>query len=1069
MTMIFVLNAGAQDWNMGQYNIQRNGFSPSSAPDTENLLWSFQALAGITAQPVIVNGKVYIGSDDKRMYCLDTETGNVVWQYETTYGGGAPISSTATVVDGKVYFSVYGPDYGTYCLDAETGSLIWRVNIGTYASPIVAEGKLYTKTNNRIYCLDAQTGTYLWENNSFSGLRNSFSMNNGKLYMIQSSDGLFLHCVEAATGTVLWSVTLDESGGANYPVIVDGKIYLSFNNQVACLNENDGSVVWNFGPTGGYLTTPVVAYGKVYFKDQLGLYCLDAATGVSLWDPPIYVYVSPGLIVADNKVYLGTQVTGDHSLKCFDAETGALHFSSSLNHYGFAPAVADGKVYIASFDGTLYCYGAPDTDGDGVPDDLDNCDNTPNPGQEDFDGDGVGDVCDTEYLIDPGDYAGDYYLIRPWTEVTGPFRGTQMFDLDPHQWFLAFGSLSYHPASFYVESDGSVTIHPDSLDKLSVAGEQNNIVLFNNILVRIARGNYGKTLIDYENKDYVDNNDPIKGYWEIYGVVEPQHDDFDVTLIPGVRWDISLGRHSGMCSFAFYVDQAGQFEMHENNLNSATGSFDADGVPTLTFNTVDIAVNYPGGFSGKWAIYLDVIPWQEDDGSPEDNYITLVPDVTGYYNGYIYSWFATECGFKLDGEGNVIPREYSWGGHPITGGNLEITFNTMPIYIDAVDYCGSWQILRNIYPASTGNETLNLAVGARYRALIGSAGYFDFLVTDTGMVQDIQAIGSTQAVPATGGEQTLSFNTVPISVDMGDFPYSWQLRGVLSCPEPDFIVVPGLTYSWWAWWAHETVINYFTVDEVEGACTVDPSTIEVELGDVIYEITVSCGLPDIDGDGVADDVDNCPAIPNGDQLDQDDDGIGDACDDDLDGDGVLNVPDNCEDIFNPDQSDLDGDEIGDACDDDDDGDSVPDSEDNCNQIPNTDQADNDSDDLGDVCDDNDDLDTIIDELDNCPRVTNEDQADLDGDGIGDACDDDMDGDGVLNEDDLCPESPANQIVNADGCTGAQFIWMTCLPEDFVQHGQYVKCVSHAAKEAVEQGLITPQEKSRFIKEAAKTK
>ena len=58
-------------------------------------------------------------------------------------------------------------------------------------------------------------------------------------------------------------------------------------------------------------------------------------------------------------------------------------------------------------------------------------------------------------------------------------------------------------------------------------------------------------------------------------------------------------------------------------------------------------------------------------------------------------------------------------------------------------------------------------------------------------------------------------------------------------------------------------------------------------------------------------------------------GIGDLCDSDKDNDGIENLEDNCPLIPNPDQIDEDLDGQGDACDEDDDGDGVPDDIDNC--------------------------------------------------------------------------------------------------------------------------------------------
>ncbi|MFP6737771.1 MAG: thrombospondin type 3 repeat-containing protein, partial [Planctomycetota bacterium] len=124
-------------------------------------------------------------------------------------------------------------------------------------------------------------------------------------------------------------------------------------------------------------------------------------------------------------------------------------------------------------------------------------------------------------------------------------------------------------------------------------------------------------------------------------------------------------------------------------------------------------------------------------------------------------------------------------------------------------------------------------------------------------------------------------------------------------------------------------------------------------------LRVTGDLPDTDGDGFHDGIDNCWEIGNGGQEDGDDDGVGNVCD-------------NCPDNANTDQADLDQNGMGDACDDVD-GDGTIDTEDNCIDIANADQADADEDALGDVCD-------------NCPATANGNQEDGDGNGIGDACD-----------------------------------------------------------------------------------
>lgn len=97
---------------------------------------------------------------------------------------------------------------------------------------------------------------------------------------------------------------------------------------------------------------------------------------------------------------------------------------------------------------------------------------------------------------------------------------------------------------------------------------------------------------------------------------------------------------------------------------------------------------------------------------------------------------------------------------------------------------------------------------------------------------------------------------------------------------------------------------------------------------------------DEDGDGIADALDDCPAVPDPEQVDTNGNGVGDACEvaaSDADSDGVPDATDDCPEIANADQRDTDRDGIGDACDD-------------CPDVADTVQADTDADRVGDACD-----------------------------------------------------------------------------------------------------------------------
>jgi outer membrane protein assembly factor BamB len=127
--------------------------------------WSFQA-AGWTADgPTIDGDRVYIGSQDKHLYCLDRATGNVLWKFESPTW----LASRVAVHGDRVYLPVHRGRL--FQLDAKTGDVLWEFQPADeaerqghiYSFPIVTDEAVYFAAGNgRVYAVNTYDGRLRW-------------------------------------------------------------------------------------------------------------------------------------------------------------------------------------------------------------------------------------------------------------------------------------------------------------------------------------------------------------------------------------------------------------------------------------------------------------------------------------------------------------------------------------------------------------------------------------------------------------------------------------------------------------------------------------------------------------------------------------------------------------------------------------------------------------------------------------------------------------------------------------------------------------------------------------------
>ena len=312
----------------------------------------------LVASAVIRAGKVYVGCKEGTFYCVELETGKVVWK-ATTLGAidGAAAFAGELVVAGS-------QDGMVYAWHAETGKEVWKFEseaeihaaANVWVPPGQSEARIYIGSYDySVYCLEAATGKKLWAAETGYYINGGSAIGDGKV-VFGGCDSV-LHVHDAVTGAEVRQIEVGAYIGNNV-AIADGVIYVShYGNKVEAYAMNDGMKVWEYGEREfEYYAAPAVQGNWVVGggRDKR-MHGIDRITGKGKWEFRARDRIdSSAVICGGEKVVFGSD---DGYVYVLGLEDGKELWNYEIGApVKASPAVTDKWVVVGADDGVLYGF-----------------------------------------------------------------------------------------------------------------------------------------------------------------------------------------------------------------------------------------------------------------------------------------------------------------------------------------------------------------------------------------------------------------------------------------------------------------------------------------------------------------------------------------------------------------------------------------------------------------------------------------------------------------------------------------------------------------------------------------
>lgn len=294
-----------------------NGSFYSINPASGSQRWVFKAKDAIYGAAAINRDRVYFGSLDSNLYCVDT-TGKQRW---SLYLGDEIYGTPAIGADGTIYI---GTDKGTLVAVATNGKKKWSFKTGDEiaGSPTIDLKGLIYITSDSVYCLDGK-GRKVWAYGAPEGdyfFASAVVDDKGVVYA-GNNDGN-LYCV-GPDGRQQWRAPAPDGDEIRTEVTIgpDSALYFGTDGDYLCRKMPDGTPDVIYEAIDIVVATAAASdKGTIYFLPDDGMLCAMADNGRLLWSREV--------------------ASGDKDV-----------------YYTSAPTIGpDGTVYVGSWDGGLYAF-----------------------------------------------------------------------------------------------------------------------------------------------------------------------------------------------------------------------------------------------------------------------------------------------------------------------------------------------------------------------------------------------------------------------------------------------------------------------------------------------------------------------------------------------------------------------------------------------------------------------------------------------------------------------------------------------------------------------------------------